>query len=618
MSQEQNEAEKLVGKVLANTYRLEQLLVSGGMGAVFRARHIRTGGVCAIKVLHSRSAQNADIFERFQDEARIISGLRHPNIVQVTDLDQDASGLSFIVMELLEGEDLQDRLEREGKQPLNKALEITRQIGSALHAAHCKGVIHRDLKPRNIFLARYEVNGEMVEVAKVIDFGVSKIPRPSDRATRDLLVLGTPRYMAPEGAMGQNSQIDGRSDQWSVAVILYRLLSGRLPFDQENVIDLFKQVINDEPTPIEQLSPGLPRHIADAIKRAMRKKKEDRFPTMLDFLEALEPPNKRKRRPQSQSAMPAGAARRMLRRNLLFAGLGAVMSLAVLIPLWRHQAKLKRTSGQGSELLSQADLDLAEERWDDAAMRAERVLNMPGQPPAMRQAAEVTKRRAESGRQAQGVTKKLIDALLAKDLDTAVGINRDMPPNISVRVTAQQLYDLLLPAMVGDHLQKAEAARALGNCPEVQRHVNQVLRLSPADLDALQSRWRPCVSYKDVKAPGPRRLAGYPPARDADGTSLDLPGDYLGGRSTLADVDRLLREAQIAHEAGQYWRAATLAHAAVGTPLRAPTAWRIIGISACNLRDRALLAIAGEHLDELSREFVRAGCQTAGFPATGL
>ena len=369
MSQEQNEAEKLVGKVLANTYRLEQLLVSGGMGAVFRARHIRTGGVCAIKVLHSRSAQNADIFERFQDEARIISGLRHPNIVQVTDLDQDASGLSFIVMELLEGEDLQDRLEREGKQTLNKALEITRQIGSALHAAHCKGVIHRDLKPRNIFLARYEVNGEMVEVAKVIDFGVSKIPRPSDRATRDLLVLGTPRYMAPEGAMGQNSQIDGRSDQWSVAVILYRLLSGRLPFDQENVIDLFKQVINDEPTPIEQLSPGLPRHIADAIKRAMRKKKEDRFPTMLDFLEALEPPNKRKRRPPSQSAIQAGAARRMLRRNLLFAGLGAVMSLAVLIPLWRHQAKLKRMSGQGSELLSQADLDLAERREGDVLGR---------------------------------------------------------------------------------------------------------------------------------------------------------------------------------------------------------------------------------------------------------
>lgn len=618
MSQEQNEAEKLVGKVLANTYRLEQLLVSGGMGAVFRARHIRTGGVCAIKVLHSRSAQNADIFERFQDEARIISGLRHPNIVQVTDLDQDASGLSFIVMELLEGEDLQDRLEREGKQPLNKALEITRQIGSALHAAHCKGVIHRDLKPRNIFLARYEVNGEMVEVAKVIDFGVSKIPRPSDRATRDLLVLGTPRYMAPEGAMGQNSQIDGRSDQWSVAVILYRLLSGRLPFDQENVIDLFKQVINDEPTPIEQLVPGLPRHIAEAMRRAMRKKKEDRFPTMLDFLEALEPPNKRKRRPVSQSAMQAGAARRMLRRNLLFAGLGAVLSLAVLFPLWRHQAKLKRMSGQGSELLSQADLDLAEERWDDAAMRAERVLSLPGQPPAMRQAAEVTKRRAESGQKAQGVTKKLIDALVAKDFDTAVGINRDMPPNISVRVTAQQLYDLLLPAMVGDHLQKAEAARALGNCPEVHRHVNQVLRLSPADLDALQSRWRPCVSYKDVKAPGPRRLAGYPPARDADGTSLDLPGDYLGGRSTLADVDRLLREAQIAHDAGQYWRAATLAHAAVGTPLRAPTAWRIIGVSACNLRDRPLLAIAGEHLDEPSREFVRAGCQTAGFPATGL
>src|SRR5207237_4783729 len=131
------------------------------------------------------------------------------------------------------------------------------------------------LKPRNIFLARVEHNGQTVVTAKVIDFGVSKIPRPADRATRDLLVLGTPRYMAPEGALGKNSEIDGRSDQWSVAVILYRMLSGKLFFDQENVIDLFKQVVNDAPVPIEQLVPDLPKHVASAIKRALSKKKED-------------------------------------------------------------------------------------------------------------------------------------------------------------------------------------------------------------------------------------------------------------------------------------------------------------------------------------------------------
>ena len=156
MSQEQKEAEKLVGLVLNGTYRLEQLLVTGGMGAVFRARHVRTGGVCAIKVLHQRAAMQGDLSERFQDEARIIAGLRHPNIVQVSDLDRDKSGMAFIVMELLEGEDLQDRIERTGSIPLDEALLITKQISSALHAAHLRGVTHRDLKPRNIFLSRHE------------------------------------------------------------------------------------------------------------------------------------------------------------------------------------------------------------------------------------------------------------------------------------------------------------------------------------------------------------------------------------------------------------------------------------------------------------------------------
>src|SRR5437868_6330430 len=141
MAQEQNEAEKLVGQVLANTYRLEQLLTSGGMGSIYRARHIRTGGTIAVKILHQRSAQNSELYERFLDEARIIAALHHPNIVTVMELDHDGAGNAFIVMELLEGEDLQDRLERMGRLPLDEALEITRQMGSALHAAHQKGVI---------------------------------------------------------------------------------------------------------------------------------------------------------------------------------------------------------------------------------------------------------------------------------------------------------------------------------------------------------------------------------------------------------------------------------------------------------------------------------------------
>lgn len=607
MSQEQKEAEKLVGQVLANTYRLDQMLVSGGMGAVFRARHIRTGGVFAVKVLHSRSAANQDISERFQDEARIISALRHPNIVQVTDLDQDTSGLAFIVMELLEGEDLQDRLERDTTVPLPEALSIVRQVASALHAAHQKGVIHRDLKPRNIFLARSELNGQVTTTAKVIDFGVSKIPRPADRATRDLLVLGTPRYMAPEGALGKNSEIDGRSDQWSVAVILYRMLSGKLPFDQENIIDLFKQVVNDEPTPIEVLVPGLPRYIADTIKRALSKKKDARFPTMLEFIEGLEPPRKRKR------AAAAGPQEVSLRRILMFGLGGALLAALVLVPLVRKELGQRKRGVQSVDLLSQADMALDEERWDDATAAAERVLRMPSQPEAVRAAAEMTKKRADNGRRAQQVAQRLLTALGSKDYDTALAINREMPPGVGFRVTAQQHYEVLLPLVIGLHLQKAEAARTAGNCAEVQSHIKQILALVPDHADALQARWRPCASFAGITAPGPKRIAGYPPVRSEDGTGPDLPGDFPGGRTGLADIDRFLREAQVAHTSGQYNRAITLAHVAAGVSVRSLTAWRIIGVSACQLKDPDLLGVAAEHLDLAAKEFVRDGCHAVGY-----
>lgn len=609
MSQEQKEAEKLIGQVLANTYRLEQLLVSGGMGAVFRARHIRTGGLCAVKVLHSRSAANQDISERFQDEARIISGLRHPSIVQVTDLDQDHSGLAFIVMELLEGEDLQDRLERDTKVPLPEALEIVRQVSSALHAAHVKGVIHRDLKPRNIFLARSEQDGKITTTAKVIDFGVSKIPRPADRATRDLLVLGTPRYMAPEGALGKNSEIDGRSDQWSVAVILYRMLSGKLPFDQENIIDLFKQVVNDEPTPIETLVPGLPPYLAATIKRALSKKKEDRFPTMLEFVEGLEPPKKR-RRGQLLDAAPQELS---LRRLLVFGLVGAGLAGLLLLPLLRKDFGQRKRGVQAVDLLAQADMALDEERWDDATASADQVLRMTGQPESVRTAAEMTKKRADNGHKAQQVAMRLLTAIGNKDYDTALSINREMPPSVSFRVTAQQHYEVLLPMVVGLHLQKAEAARTAGHCAEVQKHIEQILQLQPDHADALQARWRPCASFAGITAPGPKKLAGYPPVRSEDGTGPELPGDFPGGRTGLAEVDRFLREAQVAHASGQFSRAVTLAHVAAGVSVRSLTAWRIVGVSACNLKNPDLLAIASEHLDLAAKEFVRDGCHTVGY-----
>ncbi len=598
VSQEQKEAEKLVGQVLNGTYRLEQLLVTGGMGAVFRARHVRTGGVCAIKVLHQRAAMQGDLSERFQDEARIIAGLRHPNIVQVSDLDRDRSGMAFIVMELLEGEDLQDRIERTGTVPLEEALQITRQISSALHAAHERGIIHRDLKPRNIFLSHHEEHGEVLQTAKVIDFGVSKVPRPADKATRDLLVLGTPRYMAPEGAMGQNSQIDGRSDQWSVAVILYRMLTGKLPFDHENVIDLFKQVINEQPTPIEQLLPTVPPHVSAVIRRALSKKKEDRFPTMLDFLRALDPP---------PAAPPFS-----FKRSLVFGLAGAGMAGLIVMPLLLRELQGKKRSGQVGQLLVQADEALLEERWDEAVRLATQVQSVPGQPPYVATAAENIKRRVERGQKLSSDVQQIMQALANKDYDGALSRNRELPPRTSFRITAQQHYDLLQQLVIAYHLQQAEAERSLGRCDKIEPHVAKILEVSPDHVDALTARWRPCALITG-QPPGAKKLAGYPPVRDQNDKPLGNAGEYDKQRNNFAEIDRYLRDAQIAHEHGEYAKAVALAHTATSVPIRSPIAWRIAGVSACHLKSRDILEYVVPHLDLASKEFVRSRCTSIGY-----
>ena len=277
----------LIGRTLGRTYQVERLLGGGGMGAVYAARHVRTGGIFAVKILHRDTGADTDIYKRFQDEARTVSALRHPHIVQVTDFDLDDDGTPFIVMELLEGEDLYQRLCRVGRLSVEQVIDIGRQVGSALHAAHDKGVIHRDIKPQNIFLVRHEVADMVTEVAKVVDFGISKIRRTGQQMTRDMTILGTPQFMSPEAALGQNSQLDGRADQWSLAVIMYLALTGRLPFDGENLVGVLYMVVHEQPVRLKQLAPEVPDTLVVAIERAMAKKKEDRYPRMVDFVRAM-------------------------------------------------------------------------------------------------------------------------------------------------------------------------------------------------------------------------------------------------------------------------------------------------------------------------------------------
>jgi serine/threonine-protein kinase len=283
---EQNQAAgALVGVVLDDSYRIERLLGEGGMGAVYHATHLRLDKPVAVKVMARDLAANQEALERFRREARVTSGLGHPHIVQVFDFSATPAGEPFLVMEFLEGEDLDRRLRGVGRVPLKEVVHIVRQVASALSATHAKAIVHRDLKPGNIYLL--EVAGER-DFVKVLDFGISKVRSASTKLTRTSSIMGTPNYMSPEQAKGKVEEIDERTDQWALACIAWECLSGEGPFVGENVPSILFQIVHEPPAALAPKVEGLVPQVEDVLLRALSKNKADRFPNVGDFAAALE------------------------------------------------------------------------------------------------------------------------------------------------------------------------------------------------------------------------------------------------------------------------------------------------------------------------------------------
>jgi eukaryotic-like serine/threonine-protein kinase len=273
-----------VGSVIAGTYTIEGLLGKGGMGAVFVASHARLPGKkVAVKVLHPDVA-DGDSMARFRREAEIASRLGHANIVEVHDWNQLPDGTPYIVYELLQGEALNDRLRR-GPMSLDEASGVIRQVGSALAAAHREHIVHRDLKPQNIFLVAAD-DGISVK-AKVLDFGISKIRGSTTVKTQDTAMLGTPQYMAPEQAMGQQDQIDQRTDVFAFGAVVYEMLAGVPAFQGATIPEVVFKVVYEETPDLSAKAPGLPPHVVAAVHKALAKKSDDRWPDVGTFVEAL-------------------------------------------------------------------------------------------------------------------------------------------------------------------------------------------------------------------------------------------------------------------------------------------------------------------------------------------
>jgi serine/threonine protein kinase len=283
------------GTVLDGAYRLTRLLGQGGMAAVYEAHHTGAGKRVAVKIMHRGLMVYPELRARFQREAKITSELTHPNVVSVFGFGTAPSGEPYLVMEFLEGEDLQTRLERVGPLPLEAVVQIVNQVASGLAEAHTAGVVHRDLKPDNVFLVR---TPDARVFAKVVDFGISKVLTTSaTKLTVARAVFGTPEFMAPEQAEGRQDAIDHRSDQWSLACLAWFAATACLPFSGPDAAATLNQVISATPTPPRPGAPRIPPEVEKVLRRALSRHRADRFPTIRAFARAFE-----------AAAMPAPAA----------------------------------------------------------------------------------------------------------------------------------------------------------------------------------------------------------------------------------------------------------------------------------------------------------------------
>ncbi|MCI0685315.1 MAG: serine/threonine protein kinase [Gemmataceae bacterium] len=250
-------------------YRILRVLGHGGMGVVYLAEDPKLQRRIALKVMHPRHAGQAQARLRFLREARTQAALEHEHIVAIYHVDED-NGVPFIAMPLLRGETLADRLKRERTLPLGEALRIGREIAEGLAAAHRQGIVHRDIKPSNIWL-----EGQRAR-AKILDFGLARAAETSDdsQITYTGAVLGTPAYMSPEQARG--GRVDGRSDVFSLGVVLYQAITGELPFKGSTTFAILSALALDEPMPPHNLNNDVPAWISDAIVKMLAKKPDDR------------------------------------------------------------------------------------------------------------------------------------------------------------------------------------------------------------------------------------------------------------------------------------------------------------------------------------------------------
>ncbi len=269
--------ERRLGTTVRDKWTLERILGVGGMAAVYVGLH-RIGRRDALKILHPEGAKRKDVCQRFEREAKAVNSFRHPGVVEIRDIDVTEDGAPFLVMELLDGESLLDRVDRLQAIPLGDVLDYADQVLDVLAAAHPQGIIHRDIKPANLYLLRDKR-------VKVLDFGLARVLDPDGTSawTKTGATLGTTAYMPPEQARGRH--IDGRADLFAVGATMFRLLTGRRVHDASTDFDLLMKMAKEPAPPIASVLPRLPRDVCVVVDRALAFDREQRYADAASMLE---------------------------------------------------------------------------------------------------------------------------------------------------------------------------------------------------------------------------------------------------------------------------------------------------------------------------------------------
>lgn len=302
-------ADPLLGAVVDERYRVLRRIGEGGMGIVYEVEHVVIEKRLALKVLRDDYSSRPDVVARFRQEARSASKIGNEHIVDISDFGETVNKASYFVMEMLDGEDLANVLSRDGTIPLSRAADILTQCGRALAAAHAKGIVHRDMKPENIFLVTRESRPDFV---KIVDFGIAKMSdvetdgQPGRKLTKTGMIFGTPEYMSPEQAAGKS--LDHRVDIYALGVICFEMLTGSVPFSGDTFMGVLTQHMFEPPPTLLQMNPNVrvPDAMEAFIQKALAKDANDRFQTCEEFIAALDAAG----RGVSPSSPPPSGARR--------------------------------------------------------------------------------------------------------------------------------------------------------------------------------------------------------------------------------------------------------------------------------------------------------------------